>query len=80
MDVSDHAEPPQKRIKTEDAAGTQEGALPAGAPPTEQTELEEQLSRELEVGITEFVNPDNQGFSGILKKRYAVLGGVDFAR
>ena len=30
---------------------------------------DEQLSKEAEVGITEFVSPDLPGFSGILKKR-----------
>ncbi|KAL4809329.1 pseudouridine synthase [Aspergillus unguis] len=71
MDISDIIEPPQKRIKTDDVADTAEVALTAGgAPQTAQTELEEQLSKEIEVGITEFVSAENEGFAGILKKRY----------
>lgn len=38
----------------------------AGAP---QSIHNEQLSKEAEVGITEFVGPDLPGFVGILKKR-----------
>lgn len=38
----------------------------AGAP---QSIHNEQLSKEAEVGITEFVSPDLSGFVGILKKR-----------
>ncbi|KAL4915529.1 pseudouridine synthase [Aspergillus aurantiobrunneus] len=69
MDISNLVEPPQKRLKTGDTSGTDEVVLPAdGAPP--QTATEDQLSREIEVGITEFVSADNEGFAGILKKRY----------
>lgn len=38
----------------------------AGVP---QSAHNEQLSKEAEVGITEFVSPDLPGFVGILKKR-----------
>ncbi|KAL4873790.1 hypothetical protein BDV12DRAFT_159617 [Aspergillus spectabilis] len=69
MDISDLIEPPQKRLKTEDASKTDEVVLPAaGTPP--QTDADDQLTREIEVGITEFVSADNEGFAGILKKRY----------
>ncbi len=69
MEISDLIEPPQKRLKTEDAPSTEEVALPAGAVPP-QTATEDPLSREIEVGITEFVSAGNEGFAGILKKRY----------
>lgn len=55
-------EPPQKRIKTDNVSAANETA-PKDAGNT-------QLSREIEVGISEFVTPENTGFSGILKKRY----------
>ncbi|KAL4781419.1 pseudouridine synthase [Aspergillus varians] len=69
MDIPDIVEPPQKRLKTEDAPGMEEAVLPVGAAPL-PTATEDQLSREIEVGITEFVSADNEGFAGILKKRY----------
>ncbi|KAL4944445.1 hypothetical protein BDV06DRAFT_90660 [Aspergillus oleicola] len=71
MDISDIIEPPQKRVKTGDAPSTDEVVVSApGAPPQPQTETEDQLAKELEVGITEFVSADSEGFAGILKKRY----------
>lgn len=76
MDISDLIEPPQKRLKTEGASSAEEVTLPTGAAPP-QTATEDPLSREIEVGITEFVSADNEGFAGILKKRYYYfLGGV----
>ncbi|KAI9368429.1 pseudouridine synthase [Aspergillus egyptiacus] len=69
MEITDPIEPPQKRLKTENALSAEEVALPAGAA-TPQTDADDQLSREIEVGITEFVSADNKGFAGILKKRY----------
>ncbi|KAL4880903.1 pseudouridine synthase [Aspergillus karnatakaensis] len=69
MDISDLIEPPQKRLKTEDASNTDEVVIPAvGAAP--QADTDDQLLKEIEVGITEFVSADNGGFAGILKKRY----------
>ncbi|KAL4752438.1 hypothetical protein BDW72DRAFT_171272 [Aspergillus terricola var. indicus] len=71
MDISDLIEPPQKRLKTENIASAGEVVLPAGGvPPQTDNEIDEQLSKEIEVGITEFVSADNEGFAGILKKRY----------
>ncbi|KAL5002495.1 pseudouridine synthase [Aspergillus recurvatus] len=71
MEISDLIEPPQKRLKTEDVASTDEVVLLAsGASPQTRAEIDEQLSKEIEVGITEFVSADNEGFVGILKKRY----------
>ncbi|CEN62586.1 hypothetical protein ASPCAL09219 [Aspergillus calidoustus] len=71
MDISDLIEPPQKRLKTENVADTADVALPATvAVGALQPAADDQLSREIEVGITEFVSADNEGFVGILKKRY----------
>ncbi|KAL4898842.1 hypothetical protein BDW74DRAFT_126398 [Aspergillus multicolor] len=71
MDISDLIEPPQKRLKTEDVADKDEVVPPVGgAPQQSDAEIDEQLSKEIEVGITEFVSADNEGFAGILKKRY----------
>ncbi|KAJ0425868.1 pseudouridine synthase [Aspergillus carlsbadensis] len=71
MDISDLIEPPQKRLKTENVADSADVALPATvAAAAPQPEVNDQLSREIEVGITEFVSADNEGFVGILKKRY----------
>ncbi|KAL2839133.1 pseudouridine synthase [Aspergillus pseudodeflectus] len=71
MDISDLIEPPQKRLKTENVADTADVALPATiAAVAPQPAADDQLSREIEVGITEFVSAENEGFVGILKKRY----------
>ncbi|KAL2871794.1 pseudouridine synthase PUS7 [Aspergillus lucknowensis] len=71
MDVSDLIEPPQKRLKTENvsnAADVVRRATVAAPPP--QVDADDYLSRELEVGISEFVSTDNEGFTGVLKRRY----------
>ncbi|KAL4766468.1 pseudouridine synthase PUS7 [Aspergillus foveolatus] len=71
MDISDLIEPPQKRLKTGDISSADEVVIPAGGvTPQTDNEIDEQLSKEIEVGITEFVSADNEGFAGILKKRY----------
>ncbi|KAL2796801.1 pseudouridine synthase [Aspergillus keveii] len=69
MDISDLIEPPQKRLKTENVADSADVALPATVAAA-APQSDDQLSREIEVGITEFVSADNEGFVGILKKRY----------
>lgn len=59
-------EPPQKRIKTDgDNAASDEAVLPAKSTGADNA----QTLKEIEVGITEFVSPENEGFLGILKKR-----------
>ncbi|KAL3467571.1 pseudouridine synthase [Aspergillus heterothallicus] len=70
MDISDLIEPPQKRLKTEDASNRANAVLSTPVAATPQTEADNQLLREIEVGITEFVSAENEGFAGILKKRY----------
>ena len=67
MEHSELIESPRKRQKTEaaDATDVAADALPEVSVPAENA----QNSKELEVGITEFVTPENEGFSGILKKR-----------
>ncbi|OQE20426.1 hypothetical protein PENSTE_c013G07806 [Penicillium steckii] len=68
MEHPELIESPRKRQKTEaaDATDIAVDALPEVSVPAENA----QNSKELEVGITEFVTPENEGFSGILKKRY----------
>jgi tRNA pseudouridine13 synthase len=68
MDISDLIEPPQKRLKTENVADSADVAHPATVAAA-APQSDDQLSREIEVGITEFVSADNEGFVGILKKR-----------
>lgn len=63
MEGGDIVEPPQKRIKTDNASSTGETA-----PPAKDTG-DGQLSKEIEVGITQFVTSGETGFTGILKKR-----------
>lgn len=78
MEDSELLQPPRKRQKLSDARSDQsvqtakvptmasEHVQDAGAP---QSIHNEQLSKEAEVGITEFVSPGLSGFVGILKKR-----------
>ncbi|KAJ5625236.1 hypothetical protein N7510_001545 [Penicillium lagena] len=73
MDRPELLESPRKRQKTDDvpvdAALSIDGTadkLPESVGPSEDV----QALKEIEVGITEYVSVDNEGFSGILKKRY----------
>ena len=60
----------RKRQKTEATAATDNEADVVVAAETSVPAENAQALKELEVGITEFVTADNEGFSGILKKRY----------
>lgn len=62
-------ESPRKRQKTDDVPAT-DGA--ADLPPSGVAAEDAQAAKEREVGITELVTTDNEGFSGILKKRCVV--------
>ncbi|KGO78074.1 Pseudouridine synthase, TruD [Penicillium italicum] len=71
MEKPDIVESPRKRQKTEDAGSTEVAVAISGASETPNTTVSEaQALKEGEVGITEFVSNDTEGFSGILKKRY----------
>lgn len=60
-------ESPRKRQKTEDVPATADAAnAPA---PGDVAAQDVQAMKEMDVGITELVTADNEGFSGILKKR-----------
>jgi hypothetical protein len=61
MDAEEVNEPPQKRAKIMEKAPRGDG-LSAGL-------ADSQVLKEVEVGITHFVNPDIRGFSGTIKKR-----------
>ena len=67
MEKADLVESPRKRQKTDDVPATDAVAdlLPSNGVAMEVS----QAAKELEVGITELVTTDNEGFSGILKKR-----------
>lgn len=68
----DIAESPRKRLKTDNVSTA--NAVPPSAPTKES---DSQSLREAEVGITQFVSADNEGFSGIFKKRYLYPGLID---
>ncbi|OJK04626.1 hypothetical protein ASPACDRAFT_1884303 [Aspergillus aculeatus ATCC 16872] len=77
MEGADVIESPRKRIKTDNPSITDDAVLPqAGGPVAEEPAAapvsadDAQARREIEVGITGYVSADNEGFSGILKKRY----------
>jgi tRNA pseudouridine13 synthase len=67
MEQPDTAESPRKRQKTSTIAATDGAAdLP---PQSNGVGQDAQSMKELDVGITELVTADSEGFSGILKKR-----------
>lgn len=71
MEGADIVESPRKRLKVDNTSTTEEATLPPSAgTPAAISESDAQALKEAEVGITEFVSPENAGFSGILKKRY----------
>ncbi|OQE14645.1 hypothetical protein PENFLA_c036G06665 [Penicillium flavigenum] len=71
MEKPDIVESPRKRQKTEDAGSTEVAVAVNGATETPSTAVADaQALKEVEVGITEFVSNDTEGFSGLLKKRY----------
>ncbi|KAI8932856.1 hypothetical protein NX059_010336 [Plenodomus lindquistii] len=71
-DASSDTARPAKRARLDDTATSAPTAVPTttapipSAPATIDTDLE----RELRAGITEYVCPDNLGFTGVLKQRY----------
>ncbi|KAJ5226477.1 hypothetical protein N7468_007702 [Penicillium chermesinum] len=67
MERPEVLESPRKRQKTEDVPATEIAAV---APATDADE-DAQAAKEREVGITELVTANLEGFSGILKKRQA---------
>ncbi|KAJ5188060.1 Pseudouridine synthase TruD [Penicillium cf. griseofulvum] len=71
MEKPDIVESPRKRQKTEDAGSTEVAVVVNDAIETASTAVSDaQALKEVEVGITEFVSNDTEGFTGILKKRY----------
>ncbi|PLB44590.1 pseudouridine synthase TruD/Pus7 [Aspergillus steynii IBT 23096] len=73
MEGAEPVESPRKRLKTDNASSSEEAVLPGAAAesaPAKISESDAQAMKELEVGITHFVRADNEGFSGVLKKRY----------
>ncbi|KAJ6191450.1 hypothetical protein N7519_001471 [Penicillium mononematosum] len=74
MEKPDIVESPRKRQKTEDAGSTEVAVAVNGATETPSTAVADaQALKEVEVGITEFVSNDTEGFSGILKKRIPLI-------
>lgn len=74
MAKPDIVESPRKRQKTEDVGSTEVAIAVNDATETPNTAVSDaQALKEGEVGITEFVSNDTEGFSGILKKRWAPL-------
>jgi tRNA pseudouridine13 synthase len=70
MEKADIVESPRKRQKTDDAGPIGIAAVDGAADiPACAAVSDAQALKEVEVGITEFVSNDTEGFSGILKKR-----------
>ena len=78
--MSDHADDsarPAKRARLDDntAPSLSAGTTSAQAPPTAPiapvpSAIDNDLEREVRAGITEYICPDNLGFTGVLKQRY----------
>jgi tRNA pseudouridine13 synthase len=70
MEKPDIVESPRKRQKTDDAGSIGIAVGGDGAADTPTGAISDaQALKEVEVGITEFVSNDAEGFFGILKKR-----------
>jgi tRNA pseudouridine13 synthase len=65
-DHTDDSARPAKRARLEDNLTSAQFAATATATSQQDSELE----REIRAGITEYVCPDNLGFTGVLKQRY----------
>lgn len=72
MERVDIVESPRKRIKT-DSAPSGGDVVPSSDTTTKANGEDAQTLKEVEVGITEYVSRENEGFSGILKKRYVMF-------
>ena len=67
----EHPEPAPSSI---DAAMQPNSAMTAASQELQGSHSpDQQHEKEIRCGITEFVSPDSLGFSGVLKKRYALL-------
>ena len=67
MAECEDVESPRKKIKLSDQLDRPDDSIPAIAP---ASPIDAQTQKELDVGITSFVSPHVDAFSGILKKRY----------
>ncbi|BDD57494.1 hypothetical protein MPDQ_000249 [Monascus purpureus] len=72
IELEDIAENPRKRLKVDNPAPTGDVLVstPAPALAGRSSTVDAQSLKEAEVGITEFASCHNEGFSGVLKKRY----------
>lgn len=62
---------PRKRLKVDNAQNEANDTIIAEVPATESSSSSNtQATKELDVGITEFVSADIPGFEGVLKKRF----------
>jgi tRNA pseudouridine13 synthase len=74
-DPTDDSARPAKRAKLDNdtapsfSAGTST-AVPQAAATAHKAAIDTDLEREVRAGITEYVCPDNLGFTGVLKQRY----------
>ncbi|KAH8728249.1 pseudouridine synthase [Phaeosphaeriaceae sp. PMI808] len=74
-DPSDDSARPAKRARLDDATPSTLSAdmsapAPKATPTSPSTAIDEDLEREVRAGITEYICPDNLGFTGVLKQRY----------
>lgn len=74
MEREDIVESPRKRLKVDNAQTADNDTIVAEVPAVESSSSPvTQATREVDVGITEFVSADIPGFEGVLKKRFVKI-------
>lgn len=74
MEREELVESPRKRLKVDNAQIADNDTIVAEVPPVESSSSPfTQATREIDVGITEFVSADIPGFEGMLKKRFVEM-------
>lgn len=74
MHEEEAVESPRKRLKVDDTqTKDNDVVIPANSNIGASSSAAQTSSREIDVGITEFVSRDIPGFEGILKRRFVFL-------
>lgn len=74
MEREEIVESPRKRLKVDNAQAEDNDTIVAEVPAVESSSSPvTQATREVDVGITEFVSADIPGFEGVLKKRFVKI-------
>lgn len=69
MEREEIVESPRKRLKVDNVQSEDNDTVVAEVPVDSSSTPNTQATKEVDVGITEFVSADIPGFEGVLKKR-----------